>query len=105
MDLRDEGVPFDDPGIEAEVALIVTALCIPEGDESIESVDGLAFGIGAVDLDVSECPFGLFALLLEGGAELGLCAAQRQRTEHGFGSGECLGGPPQLFLDVSATGE
>ena len=81
--LGDVAVPVDDAGVEAERRAWSSAVeRVPQGEQPVDAVDGLALGVGAVELDVAEGPLGLLALLLERGAPLGLLAPQRQGAEH-----------------------
>ncbi|CAB4617120.1 unannotated protein [freshwater metagenome] len=105
MDLVNEVVPLDDARIEAEVALIFGGLVVPKGEQTIETIDGFAFGVRAVNLDVAESSFGLFALFFDCCAPFGLFAAQGERAEDAFGATESFGCSFELSLDSTAAGE
>ena len=85
VDLADVAVPVDRPrGSKQNVGLVVGVRRVPQGEQPVDAVDGLALGVGAVELDVAEGPLGLLAPLLDGGAPLGLLAPQRQRRDSTF---------------------
>ncbi|CAB4344585.1 unannotated protein [freshwater metagenome] len=105
MDFVNERIPLNDSGIEAEVALVVSGLVVPQREEAIESVDGFAFGVRAVNLDISERSLGFFALFFNRSAPLGLFAAQGKRVQNTFGAGQGLGGSLELGLHATATWE
>ncbi len=99
------GGPVDDPGVEAERVAIGLVEALVPGEQPVDPVDRLAFGVGTVELDVPEGPFGLVALLLELGGPGGLLAPERQRLEHRLGPVHRRLGPLELALDAAPPGE
>ena len=100
-----ELIPLDDARIEAEVALIFWGLVVPKCQQAVEAIDGFAFGVCAVDLDIAKGPFGLFALFFNCCAPLGLFAAQGERAEDAFGTPKSFGRSFELALDSAAAGK
>ncbi len=80
VDLVDVGGPVDGCGVEAEGGPVVLVHAVPQGEEPVDAVEGVGLGVGAVELDVAECPVGEQVLLLEGGHPLGLLAPDGERA-------------------------
>ena len=105
VDVVDVGVPVDDARIERIGSAIVVVERVPQREQSIEPVDRFALGVRAVELDVAEGAVDEFALLFEGGAELGLLAPYRQQRQQTLGPADARLGPPELLLHASSPGE
>ncbi len=105
MDLGDVGGPVDDPGVEAERLPVGLVQALVAGQQPVDAVDGLALGVGAVELDVGERPLGLVPALLQPGRPQRLAAAQRERVEGGLGPLEGVLGPLELALHPAPARE
>ena len=88
MDLRGVDVPVDDPGIEAECSTVVIVQQVPQGQQAIQAVNGLALGVGPVQVDISLGPVDQFALLVESGSYFSLSATHGEHVEHLLGAVE-----------------
>ena len=103
--LGDVAVPVDDPGVEAERRPVCVFDLAPEGHQPVEPVDGLAFGVGAVEVDVAHGPVDELALLLEAGGGHGVSAAHGENVEGLVHPVEHGAGPFELLLDPAPAGE
>ena len=88
--------PVDHPGVEAEAGPVGGIGGAPHLHQPVQPEDGLALGVGAVELDVAVGPLELVALLLHPGPQLGLPAPQGQRRQHPVGGAEGPLGPLEL---------
>ena len=76
-----------------------------ELEQAVDAEDRFCLGIGAVQLDVTEGPLGLFTALLDPGREVGLAATQGQRLQRPLGSLEHPGGLAELVLHPAPARE
>ena len=72
--LRGIVVPVDYPGVEAEGPPVGVVQRVPQAEQIVEAVDGLALCVGAVQVDVALGPTDQLAPLLEAGPHLSLAA-------------------------------
>ena len=97
--------PVHAAGVEAELRPVGVVERVPQRQQAVELVDGLALGVGAVELDVLAGPLELLAALLQGGAHHRVAAPQGQRGEHPVGGLQRPLGPVQLPGHPAAAGE
>ncbi len=105
MDVGGIVAPVDHPGVEAEGGLVLRVESVPAGEEAVDAVDGLALGIGAVQLDVGQRPLHLLPLGLEGGGPGRLLSPEWQRLQRLLPLDDGALRSFELALDPSSAGE
>ncbi len=105
VDLLHVGRPVDGAGVEAEGLPVDVVEGLPAGQQVVDAVDGLALGVGAVELDVADGALGLLPLVLQAGRELGLLAPQGEGGQDPVGPFQGGLGPPELGLHPAPAGE
>ena len=101
----DVGVPVDDPWVQAELPAFLVVHGRVQRQQVAHAVDGLALGVGAVQLHVGQGPVGLLPSFLQLGPPLCGPAPQRQRGHHPFRAAQHRGGPSELALHPAPARE
>ena len=97
--------PVQDARVEAEFGAVGVVERVPQSHEAVQLIDGLALGVGAVELDVVAGPLELKAAFFEAGAHHGVASPQRQSGQYPVGGLQRALGPLELPGHPAAPGE